>query len=80
MNHDCNTFAHNYQPRFIEVFVNFIIIPLNEIDERKYQAQRYNSFSWVQTCSGSAACAAVHVNWKKFPGIIFSGIGDKATV
>ena len=64
----------------IVVFVSFIIIPLKAIDERKYHAQRNIAFSSVQTCSGSAACSAVHVSWKKSPGITFSGIGDIATV
>ena len=58
-----------------------MIIPLNEMDERKYQAQRYNAFSFPkQTCSTSNACSAVHVNWKKLPGITFNEIGEKATV
>ena len=53
-------------------------MPLNAIEERKYQAQRYNAFSLPkQTCSASAACSTVHVNVNKSPGITFSGIGDK---
>jgi hypothetical protein len=56
-------------------------MPLKAIEERKYHAQRYNEFSLPkQTCSGSAASTAVHVNVKKSPGITFSGIGDIATV
>lgn len=64
----------------MDVLVSFIIIPLNAIDDRKYQAQRNNAFSSLQTCSGSAACAAVQVSWKKSPGMTFNGIGEIATV
>jgi hypothetical protein len=65
----------------MDVFVSLMIIPLNAIDERKYQAQRYNAFSLPkQTCPSSIACSAVHVNWNISPGITFSEIGEIATV
>ena len=57
-----------------------MIIPLKAMDERKYQAHKNNAFSSWQTCSGSAACSAVQVSWKKSPGMTFRGIGDIATV
>ncbi len=62
------------------VLVSFIIIPLKATDDKKYQAQRYSAFSCWHTCSGSAACSAVQVSWKKSPGITFSGTGERATV
>lgn len=64
----------------MDVFVSFIMMPLNAIEDRKYHAQRKRAFSLGHTPVGSAACAAVQVNWKKFPGIISSEIGDSATV
>ena len=65
----------------MDVFVSFIMMPLNAMDDRKYQAQRYRAFSFcAHIPSSSAACAAVQVRWKKSPGIMFSEIGDNATI
>ena len=60
-------------------------MPLKAIDERKYQAQKYISFRWLQGCGcpggvTAATFSAVQVSWKKSPGMKFKDIGDTATV
>ena len=57
------------------------MIPLNAMEERKYQAHNIRWFSLPkQMCAVSKACSAVQVSWNISPGITLSGIGEIATV
>ena len=65
--------------------VSFIIVPLNAMAVRKYQAHKKISFSVPQYGQRPAAASlaifsAVQVSSKKSTGITLRGIGEIATV
>ena len=60
--------------------MTLIIIPLKAMDERKYHAQKYISFSCLHMFGCEITFSAVHVSWKTSPGTKLRDIGDIATV